>query len=219
VFRLPASVRIVGALSLCIGSLPAQTKSVATKVVWPDEGPATWAPRPTVSAITANDLRTRLYGFADDSMRGRLIGEPGNYKGTEYIAREFKRMGLKPMGDNGTFFQVLAFGPAGFDSSASRLSAGGAAFLRSAEWTPMAPAAGSIAGKVDLAGVPVVFAGRWGDTAVALDPAMFRGKVAVFLSTATTRPPARVLRCDSVPDKFGAQAAAATPCARPARLR
>ncbi|HEY5490381.1 MAG TPA: M28 family peptidase [Gemmatimonadaceae bacterium] len=206
---MPASVRIVGALSLVIGSLPAQTKSVATKVVWPDEGPATWAPRPTVSAITANDLRTRLYGFSDDSMRGRLIGEPGNYKGTEYIAREFKRMGLKPMGDNGTFFQVITFGPAGFDSSASRLSAGGAAFLRSAEWIPMAPAAGSIAGKVDLAGVPVVFAGRWGDTAVALDPAMFRGKVAVFLSTATTRPPARVLRCDSVPDKFGAQAAAA----------
>ncbi|MEK7401525.1 MAG: hypothetical protein AABZ80_04095, partial [Gemmatimonadota bacterium] len=72
------------------------------KPVWPDEGPATWAPRPTVPAITANDLRTRLYQLADDSMAGRRIGEPGNYKGTEYIAAEFKRLGLKPAGENGT---------------------------------------------------------------------------------------------------------------------
>ncbi len=208
-FRLPASVRIVGALFLAIGSLSAQTRN-ATKVVWPDEGPAKWAPRPTVGAITANDLRTRLYGFADDSMLGRLIGEPGNYKGTEYIAREFKRLGLKPMGDNGGWFQVLPFGPGGFDSSASRLLAGGKPLSRSAEWIPMAPAAaGGIAGRVDLAGVPAVFAGRWGDTTVALDPLMFKGKVAVFVSSAVKRPPARVLRCDSVPDKFGAQAAAA----------
>lgn len=208
--RLPAFVRILGALSLIIGSLSAQTKAAATKVVWPDEGPATWAPRPTVSAITANDLRTRLYGFADDSMLGRLIGEPGNYKGTDYIAREFKRMGLKPMGDNGSWFQVLAFGPAGFDSSTARLMAGGAPLSRSSEWIPMsANAAGGIAGRADLAGVPVVFAGRLGDTTVALDPAMFKGKVAVFVASAGSRPPARVLRCDSVPDKFGAQAAAA----------
>ena len=206
---MPAGIRIVGALSLAIGSLSAQTRS-ATSVVWPDEGPATWAPRPTVSAITANDLRTRLYGFADDSMLGRLIGEPGNYKGTEYIAREFKRMGLKPMGDNGTWFQVLAFGPTGFDSSASRLLAGGAPLARSAEWIPMTPAAaGGIAGRVDLAGVPAVFAGRWGDTSVALDPRMFKGKVAVFVAPAVNRQPVRILRCDSVPDKFGAQAAAA----------
>jgi hypothetical protein len=70
--------------------------------VWPEEGPLKWAPRPTTSEITANDLRTRLYQFADDSMHGRRIGEPGNVKGTDYIAREFARLGLKPAGDNGT---------------------------------------------------------------------------------------------------------------------
>ncbi|MGH7615747.1 MAG: hypothetical protein ACREPM_00805 [Gemmatimonadaceae bacterium] len=42
-------------------------------MVWPDEGPYKWAPRPTEAAITANDLRTRLYQFADDSMEGRRI--------------------------------------------------------------------------------------------------------------------------------------------------
>jgi hypothetical protein len=80
----------------------AKSGTPAVKPVWPDEGPLKWAPRPTVSEITANDLRTRLYQFADDSMMGRKIGELGNLKGTAYIAAEFKRLGLKPGGDNGT---------------------------------------------------------------------------------------------------------------------
>ncbi len=195
--------------TLAAGTLAAQSKPVASKVVWPDEGPATWAPRPTVSAITANDLRTRLYGIADDSMLGRKMGEPSNFKTTEYIAREFKRLGLKPAGENGTYFQIVPYGPLAFDSATSTLRAGDALFSRSAEWVPMAPnAASGIGGKASLAGVPAVFAGRWGDT-VALDPALVRGKVAVFIAPATVgRPAPTLLRCDSVPDKFGAQAAA-----------
>src|SRR5579864_9415719 len=112
---------------LVASAAAAQSKTPAP--VWPDEGPFKWAPRPTVPEITANDLRTRLYQFADDSMLGRRIGEPGNYKGTEYIAREFKRLGLKPGGDNGTYFQDLPFGPIGFDSASSKLMAGGSAVI------------------------------------------------------------------------------------------
>jgi hypothetical protein len=48
--------------------------------VWPDEGPRKWAPRPTETRITANDLRTRLYQIADDSMRGRRIGRAGEHQ-------------------------------------------------------------------------------------------------------------------------------------------
>ena len=202
-------IRIVIALAASTGALAAQSKSAATRPVWPDEGPTKWAPRPTVSAITANDLRTRLYGIADDSMRGRRIGELGNFRTTDYIAREFKRLGLKPAGDNGTYFQVLSFGPLGYDSSSSTLSAGGVPLERSKEWVPLAPfAAGANGGKASFAGMPTVFAGRWGDT-VALDPALLRGKVAVFVMPPTTpRPVPTLLRCDSVPDRFGAQAAA-----------
>jgi hypothetical protein len=210
------------ALATCASAAAgAQAKSssasskAATKPVWPDEGPRTWAPRPTVADITANDLRTRLYQFADDSMLGRRIGELGNVKGTDYIAREFKRLGLKPAGDNGGYFQELAFGPLGFDSTSARLVVAGAPLRAKSDWIPIAPSAtNGIAGKADLANVATVFTGRWGDTAVALDPALLRGKVAVFVATpaaaglAVPRP-APVLRCDSVPDKFGAAAAAA----------
>jgi hypothetical protein len=65
------------------------------------------APKPTAAAISEADLMTRLYIFADDSMQGRQFGREGNMKGTDYIARELKRLGLEPMGDNGTYFQSL----------------------------------------------------------------------------------------------------------------
>lgn len=188
-------------------------KVTAGKIVWPDEGPRTWAPRPTVTDITANDLRTRLYGFADDSMAGRRIGELGNYKGTDYIAREFKRLGLKPAGENGGYFQELPYGPIGFDSVSSKMMAGTVPLKARGEFVPLAPTAqNGIAGKADFANVQTVFAGRQGDT-TRLDPAMFKGKVAVFLAAPGTgggRGPAGAtfVSCADVPNKFGAANAA-----------
>ena len=185
------------------------------KPVWPDEGPRTWTPRPTVADITANDLRTRLYQFADDSMLGRRIGEPGNAKGTAYIAREFQRLGLKPAGEAGTYFQNLPWGTVGFDSTNATLTINGRTLRARSEWIPMAPSAAlGAGGRASLANVPTVYAGRWGDTAVALDRERFAGKIAVFTASpaavgfAPPRPPT-ILRCDSLPDMFGAGAAAA----------
>ncbi len=181
--------------------------------VWPDEGPRTWAPRPTSAPITANDLRTRLYQFADDSMQGRRIGEPGNAKGTDYIAREFKRLGLTPAGDSGTYFQLLPFGAQSFDSAAATLSVRGAALRTASDWVPMTPSAPlRISGQASLENVPTVFAGRWGDTTVVLDAAALRGKVAVFRAApaqvigAASGAPASFLSCDARPDMFGAAA-------------
>ncbi len=175
-----------GGAGLTANTTPSAPSAGGNRTVWPDEGPAKWAPRATELAITANDLRTRLYQLADDSMSGRRVGEPGNYRGTEYIAREFARLGLAPGGDNGTYFQELPYGPARFDSTASRLIAGGATLVPRSDWIPIAPAANAMfASRVDLQDAATVFAGRWGDTTVALDPAVFRGKVAVFLAPRT----------------------------------
>jgi hypothetical protein len=217
-------VALAGALALFAATpLLAQNQTKAMRVpkpvektVWPDEGPKTWAPRPTSAEITANDLRTRLYQFADDSMQGRRIGELGNYKGTEYIAREFKRLGLKPAGDSGTYFQNLPFGPQGFDAATTRMSAGGKSLAAKNDFLPTAPSpANGFAAKAELNNVPTVFAGRWGDTTVTLDPATFSGKVAVFLAgpgaanAGGRGAPTSFLSCADVPNKFGAAAAAA----------
>jgi hypothetical protein len=231
-------------LAFCFGAViatSAAAQSAPVKPVWPDEGPFKWAPQPTTRDITANDLRTRLYQFADDSMSGRRIGEPGNFKGTEYIAREFKRLGLKPAGDNGTYFQDMPFGPMHFDSVTARLMIAGSAATVKTDWLPIIPnATNGLSTKASVNNVPTVFAGRWGDTSVALDPALFKGKVAVFVATPagagltgrgggggggaaaagdTAAAPAaggrgtRVPRCDSIPNKFGAAAAASVEAA------
>ena len=189
----------------------AQSRPGRSRTVWPDEGPATWAPRPTVPAITANDLRTRLYQLADDSMQGRRIGEPGNFKGTEYIAREFKRLGLEPAGDDGTYFQTLPYGAAGFDRSQSRLNAGGSALAPETGWVPLPPI-GSVGPRLDVTEAPVVFAGGW-DQAGSVDPAIWHGKIVVFLGAPAVgfgrgRGPAEVQSCDQRPDRFGARMAA-----------
>ncbi|MBK8648479.1 MAG: M28 family peptidase [Gemmatimonadetes bacterium] len=79
----------------------------------------------TGAAITAADLRRRLFLVADDSMGGRATGSRGNYQSAEYIAREFKRLGLRPAGDDGTYFQTVPFFRLRADS-ASQLMAGAA---------------------------------------------------------------------------------------------
>ena len=71
--------------------------------------PLKYTPRPTAAAITVGDLMSRLYAFADDSMMGREAGTEGNVKATAFIARELARLGLRPAGENGTYFQALPF--------------------------------------------------------------------------------------------------------------
>src|SRR5439155_7921129 len=58
-----------------------------------------------VRSITPEDVRRHIGVLADDSMRGRATPSPELEKVAVYIAGEFKRIGLKPGGDRGTYFQ------------------------------------------------------------------------------------------------------------------
>ena len=61
-----------------------------------------------VQSITPDDIRRRVGIIADDSMRGRDTPSPELEKVAAYIASEFRRFGLKPGGDSGTFLQRYA---------------------------------------------------------------------------------------------------------------
>ena len=43
--------------------------------------------------------------FASDALEGRLVGTAGSDSAAAYAAREFRRLGLRPGGDSGTFYQ------------------------------------------------------------------------------------------------------------------
>ena len=55
--------------------------------------------------IKAEDLKALLYVLAADSMQGRETGEPGQQKAADFIAAQFKALGLPPQADRNTYFQ------------------------------------------------------------------------------------------------------------------
>ena len=140
-------------------------------ITWPTL-PLKYAAKPTHSEITAEDLMSRLYIYADDSMQGREAGQLGNFKATTYIAAEAKRMGLIPAGDSGTYFQTVPYKTRTFDTT-STITVGGATLKGGADF--------GIIGDAVKFTAPLIYGGDLNDTArVDLDSNVVKGKVVLF---------------------------------------
>jgi hypothetical protein len=131
-------------------------------------GPATKA------EISAGDLMTRLYKFADDTMMGRQVGTEWNIKGTAYIEAEVRRLGLKPGGENGTYFQNLPLILRRADS-ASTITVDGQTFKVGTDFYQ-----GSAGQKPNqMTGMPVIYLGMQLDSAHTPTIEQVTGKVVV----------------------------------------
>jgi Zn-dependent M28 family amino/carboxypeptidase len=53
------------------------------------------------------NIRAHVKYLASDKLEGRGTGQPGGELAADYIAGQFKSYGLKPAGENGTFFQSV----------------------------------------------------------------------------------------------------------------
>ncbi|MEO7156823.1 MAG: PA domain-containing protein, partial [Vicinamibacterales bacterium] len=60
---------------------------------------------PEIESITQRDMKADLTFLASDGMAGRLTGTPQNAMAAEWVASRFSRLGLKPIGDDGTYYQ------------------------------------------------------------------------------------------------------------------
>jgi hypothetical protein len=154
----------------------------ATAVPSRSTGPRSHPPTPTNGAITAADLMTRLYIFADDSMLGREAGQLGGMKATEYVAAEMRRIGLQPAGENGTYFQTVPVEISRLDTT--RTIAVSGTPLRVG--TDVLPFPNALGGRAMPQGAPrgvdgaqVVYGGQLG-AANMIAPAQAAGKVVVF---------------------------------------
>ena len=139
----------------------------------PSPLPLKRAPVPTTGAITSDDLMTRLYIFADDSLAGRDVGTEGHYKSTTYLAREVQRLGLKPAGDSGTFFQTLPLRTRRVDRGSS-WTVGATSLAIGRDW--------AIGGSESLTAenTRAIYAGVFGDTTATLPAARLEGRLAVY---------------------------------------
>ena len=76
--------------SLPFGTLSAQQPSSGARVA---------------AALSADVLRGHLEFLADDALEGRGTGTRGGLVAQKYIGSQFRRLGLEPMGDSGTYYQ------------------------------------------------------------------------------------------------------------------
>jgi len=69
-------------------------------------GPSAWAfETPSLLPSTGDALSKHIRFLASDKLTGRGVDTPGIKLAGDYIAREFASYGLRPGGDNGTYFQ------------------------------------------------------------------------------------------------------------------
>jgi hypothetical protein len=150
--------------------------------------PIKYTGKPTTAPISAADLMTRLYVFADDSMMGRQVGTEYNLKGTAYIEREVRRIGLVPAGENGGYFQNIPLFTNYTDTVATTVKAGDETLKFGVDFLPIPRADRTI--KLD--GLPVVYGGVNADTTTWPSAADVAGKI-VVLSIANAPGPMRAL--------------------------
>jgi Peptidase family M28 len=158
--KITSGLALTAVLAVSLGA-QAPDKPLPLKYV----GPA------TVPAITAGDLMTRLYKYADDSMGGRPVGTPEHLKAVAYIESEVRRLGLKPAGDNGTYYQDFPIFAQDFDP-ASALTVAGQTFRLGRDFLPVS--GGRPRG---VASAQVFYVGSLMDTTSSIDSATVAGKV------------------------------------------
>jgi len=143
---------------------------------------------PTSADITAQDVRTRTYIIADDSMEGRDTGKRGGLRSARYIAGELKRLGLEPAGDDGTYLQRIPWVSRTPDTTGV-LRVG----ERTLRWGSNYLVIPKLGFALALGGQPfgggfrgdniaTIYGGRVGDSTVA--PELTRNKVIVFSAPA-----------------------------------
>ena len=59
--------------------------------------------------ISADSIHKHIAVLASDSLEGREVGEPGEWKAATYLIGEFKSIGLLPKGANGQYLQPFDF--------------------------------------------------------------------------------------------------------------
>ncbi len=74
------------------------------------------------SEFSANRIKADITFLADDLLLGRDTGSVGHRIAANYVAAEFSRLGVKPMGDNGTYFQEVSFNKAKLDDEKSGMT-------------------------------------------------------------------------------------------------
>jgi hypothetical protein len=133
--------------------------------------------------ITSAELMEHIRYLADDDLEGRAAGSPGAALAAEYIAAEFERLGLRPVGDGDTFYQRFTVPreqqAAPETTLVAKVGASKLTFRFERDIYPLPPSArGEVEGEAVFAGYGVSAPDLGYDDYAGLD---VRGKVVIVL--------------------------------------
>jgi hypothetical protein len=137
--------------------------------------------------ITAHDLRGKIEILAHDSMMGRDTPSPGLERAAAYVVGEFRRLGLQPAGELGTYVQRFGVSRWTVDTGSSSLElAAGGARARVAFGSDVRVIGGDVSGK-PIGGGAVLVAGPL-TPAVTASPGL-RGRIVILAPDFEQPPP------------------------------
>ncbi len=90
--------------------------------------------------ITPQSIQAHIEILASDSLEGREVGEPGEWKAAQYIAAQFKAAGLEPKGTDG-YLQPFEFVKRISQGPKNSLLVNKAQLRITEEWTPVSNSA------------------------------------------------------------------------------
>ena len=131
-------------------------------------GPSFQTPAASVSNLSADRYLKNVAYLASDAMKGRGAGSPELDQAAEYIASQFRLWGLKPAGDDHTYFQTFEVTTGIRIGAENELQISGTNLKINEDFVPIA-----FSNTAEAEG-PVVFAG-YGITAPELHYDDYRG--------------------------------------------
>ena len=76
----------------------------------------------SIPTFSAERIKADVTFLADDLLRGRDTGSEGYRIAANYVAAEYARLGLTPLGDGGTYFQEVPFQKAKLNRDTAAMS-------------------------------------------------------------------------------------------------
>ena len=151
----PSRFRCLALVALTVGAtLPARAQSgVPTPAAY--------------TTIKEADIKVDMFAMAGDAMRGREAGTLDEMRASMWVADQFRKYGLTPMGEDGTWFQWFNMRRVRISTVSSSVRIGGKPFALWTEATPTANTEGDVAGTT-------VWAGDGSDSTIDV-----RGRIAV----------------------------------------
>ena len=107
-----------------------------------------------VPEYAAADIGRHVKYLCRDELEGRFTGSRGEQLATAYVAAYMEKLGLKPAGDDGGWFQPFEFTSGVALGPGNELTANGDSYQVDKDWRPL-----SFSGTGEFESAPLVFAG------------------------------------------------------------